>query len=99
MSALWSSPRPCDRGISGSSLSRSDRTMIIEEGSNMQPVCLVIGAGAGIGGPVARRFAQEGYHACLSRRNHSKGLNRLVNEIKCSVGYAKAFFLNPTNAK
>ena len=25
----------------------------------MKPVCLVIGAGAGIGGNVARRFAQE----------------------------------------
>ncbi len=34
----------------------------------MKPVCLVIGAGAGIGGNVARRFAQEGYHACLCRR-------------------------------
>jgi NAD(P)-dependent dehydrogenase (short-subunit alcohol dehydrogenase family) len=27
----------------------------------MKPVCLVIGAGAGIGGTVGRRFAQEGY--------------------------------------
>jgi NAD(P)-dependent dehydrogenase (short-subunit alcohol dehydrogenase family) len=35
----------------------------------MKRVCLVIGAGAGIGGNVARRFAQEGDHACLGRRS------------------------------
>ena len=29
----------------------------------MEKVCLVIGAGAGIGGTVAKRFAKEGYHA------------------------------------
>ena len=29
----------------------------------MQAVCLVMGAGAGIGGNVAGRFALEGYHA------------------------------------
>ena len=34
----------------------------------MDKVCLVIGAGAGIGGTVAKRFAKEGYHAYLARR-------------------------------
>jgi NAD(P)-dependent dehydrogenase (short-subunit alcohol dehydrogenase family) len=29
----------------------------------MKPVCLVLGAGAGIGGTVATKFAQEGYSA------------------------------------
>ena len=43
----------------------------------MKPVCLVIGAGAGIGGTVARRFAQQGYHAVLCRRSDLEGLNRL----------------------
>src|SRR5260370_40449662 len=94
MSAVWSSPRPCDRGISGSSLSRSDRTMIIEEKSNMKPVCLVIGAGAGIGGNVARRFAQEGYHACLCRRSDLDGLNKMVDTIKNDGGSATGFLLN-----
>src|SRR5258708_27605402 len=98
MSALWSSPGPWDRGISGSRRSRSDRTMIIEERSNMKPVCLVIGAGAGIGGTVARRFAQEGYHACLCRRSDSEGLNRLVNAIKSDGGSATGFLLNATAA-
>src|ERR1700739_4120946 len=94
MSALWSSPRPCDRGISGSSLLRSDWTMIIEERSNMKPVCLVIGAGAGIGGTVARRFAREGYHACLCRRTDSEGLNRLVEAIESDGGSATGYLLD-----
>ena len=29
----------------------------------MDSVCLIIGAGAGIGGHVAKRFAKGGYHA------------------------------------
>ena len=37
----------------------------------MKPVCLVVGAGAGIGGNVARRFAQEVYQASLCRRSDS----------------------------
>jgi NAD(P)-dependent dehydrogenase (short-subunit alcohol dehydrogenase family) len=46
-----------------------------------KPVCLILGAGAGIGGNVAKRFAREGYHACLARRSDQAGLNRLVAEI------------------
>src|SRR5271167_1842385 len=46
----------------------------------MKPVCLVIGAGAGIGGNVARRFAQKGYHACLCRRSDLDGLNRMGSD-------------------
>ena len=57
----------------------------------MKPVCLVIGAGAGIGGNVARRFAREGYHACLCRRSDFEGLNRLVDAIKNDGGSATGF--------
>ncbi len=32
------------------------------------PVRLIPGAGAGIGGDVAKRFARAGYHACPARR-------------------------------
>ena len=39
----------------------------------MKPVCLVIGAGAGIGGNVGARFAREGYHAVLCRRSDEEG--------------------------
>src|SRR5260221_6221383 len=60
----------------------------------MKPVCLVIGAGAGIGGNVARRFAQAGYHACLCRRSDLDGLNKMVDTIKTDGGSATGFLLN-----
>ena len=60
----------------------------------MKPVCLVIGAGAGIGGNVARRFAQAGYHACLCRRSDLEGLNRMVDSINDEGGSASGFLLN-----
>ncbi len=60
----------------------------------MKPVCLVIGAGAGIGGNVARRFAEEGYHAVLCRRSDEDGLKRMVAEIQESGGSASGFLLN-----
>ena len=60
----------------------------------MKPVCLVIGAGAGIGGTVAGRFAKEGYHACLCRRSDEEGLNRLVKGIEEAGGSASGFLLN-----
>ena len=60
----------------------------------MKPVCLVIGAGAGIGGTVARRFAKEGYHACLCRRTDQDGLEGMVAEIEAEGGSASGFLLN-----
>ena len=60
----------------------------------MERVCLVIGAGAGIGGNVARRFAQEGYHACLCRRSDEDGLNSMVEGIRNGGGSASGFILN-----
>ncbi len=59
-----------------------------------QPVCLVIGAGAGIGGQVGRRFAREGFHVALCRRTDGQGLNRLVAEIEQEGGGASGYLLN-----
>jgi len=59
-----------------------------------KPVCLVIGAGAGIGGNVAKRFAQEGYHAVLCRRSDEDGLARMVAAIKDAGGEASGYLLN-----
>ena len=41
----------------------------------MKPVCVVLGAGVGIGGTVAYRFAHEGYHSVLCRRSDRQGLD------------------------
>lgn len=60
----------------------------------MKPVCLVIGAGAGIGGNVGKRFAHEGYHAVLCRRSDEDGLKRLVETIEAEGGTASGFLLN-----
>ena len=48
----------------------------------MKTVCLVIGAGAGIGGSVGIRFAQAGFHAVLCRRTNKDGPNRSVKTIE-----------------
>ena len=60
----------------------------------MKPVCLVIGAGAGIGGTVGKRFAREGYHAVLCRRTDQAGLDALVAEIQSEGGEASGFLMN-----
>lgn len=60
----------------------------------MKPVCLVIGAGAGIGGTVGRKFAAEGYHAVLCRRSDEEGLQKLVADTKADGGDATGYLLN-----
>src|SRR6185369_10859112 len=70
----------------------------VEEKSNMKPVCLVIGAGAGIGGTVARRFASEGYHAVLCRRTGQDALHQAVEGIKQGGGSASGFLLDAVAA-
>ncbi|CAE7757960.1 Hsd17b4 [Symbiodinium pilosum] len=60
----------------------------------MKPVCLVIGAGAGIGGTVAKRFAQGGYHVVLSRRSDQKGLDEMVHDIQAEGGSAVGNLIN-----
>ena len=60
----------------------------------MKPVCLVIGAGAGIGGNVGRRFAREGFHAVLCRRSSQEGLDRLISMIEDDGGTVSGHLLN-----
>jgi NAD(P)-dependent dehydrogenase (short-subunit alcohol dehydrogenase family) len=57
-------------------------------------VCLVLGAGAGIGGTVGKRFAAAGYHSVLCRRSEEEGLNRLVATIRETGGEATGKLLN-----
>lgn len=51
---------------------------------------LVVGAGDATGGAVARRFAREGYVACVTRRSADK-LEPLVAQIRAEGGEAHAF--------
>ncbi len=53
-------------------------------------VALVVGAGDATGGAIARRFAREGYVACVTRRDKDK-LQDLVREIEAGGGTAHAF--------
>eukprot|EP00933_Yihiella_yeosuensis_P020782 TRINITY_DN1659_c0_g2_i5.p1 TRINITY_DN1659_c0_g2~~TRINITY_DN1659_c0_g2_i5.p1 ORF type:complete len:291 (-),score=33.81 TRINITY_DN1659_c0_g2_i5:92-904(-) len=46
------------------------------------PVCLVMGAGFGLGSGIARRFAREGYTVCLVRRRDKTKLEALAAELK-----------------
>src|SRR5512145_1470122 len=59
-----------------------------------KPVFLVIGAGAGIGGNAAMRFAAGGYHAVMARRSDEAGLARMVSQIEAAGGEASGTLLN-----
>lgn len=51
---------------------------------------LVVGAGDATGAAIARRFAREGYVACVTRRDAAR-LSTLVAEIRSDGGEAHAF--------
>lgn len=55
-------------------------------------VCLVIGAGDGLGSAVARAFAAEGLAVCITRRARNlERLEALADEIRAAGGEAHAF--------
>ncbi len=53
-------------------------------------VALIVGAGDGVGSAIARRFAREGYAACVTRRTADK-LSPLVEAIEAAGGTARGF--------
>ena len=57
---------------------------------NERKSVLVIGAGDATGGAIARRFAREGYVACVTRRSADK-LEPLVAAIRGDGGEAHGF--------
>jgi NAD(P)-dependent dehydrogenase (short-subunit alcohol dehydrogenase family) len=59
-------------------------------GMSDKKVVLVIGAGDATGGAIAKRFAREGYVACVTRRSADK-LQPLVDEIRAGGGEAHGF--------
>jgi NAD(P)-dependent dehydrogenase (short-subunit alcohol dehydrogenase family) len=56
----------------------------------LNKAALVIGAGDATGGAIARRFAREGFIACVTRRNADK-LQPLVERIRADGGEAHGF--------
>lgn len=57
---------------------------------NNKKVVLVVGAGDATGGAIAKRFAQEGFVACVTRRSADK-LQPLVDGIRAHGGEAHGF--------
>lgn len=57
---------------------------------NNKKVVLVVGAGDSTGGAIAKRFAQEGFVACVTRRSADK-LQPLVDGIRAQGGDAHGF--------
>ncbi|MGY1893056.1 SDR family oxidoreductase [Pseudomonas sp. SDT291_1_S447] len=57
---------------------------------NNKKVVLVVGAGDATGGAIAKRFASEGFVACVTRRSADK-LQPLVDAIKAEGGEAHGF--------
>ncbi|MGH8528931.1 MAG: SDR family oxidoreductase [Nevskiales bacterium] len=60
-----------------------------------QKIALVVGAGDATGGAIAKRFAREGYIACVTRRSADK-LQPLVEAIVQTGGRARGF---PSDAR
>ncbi|WP_374575650.1 SDR family NAD(P)-dependent oxidoreductase [Phenylobacterium sp.] len=55
-------------------------------------VCLVVGAGDGVGGAIARAFAADGYEVCVTRRARNiDQLEALAASIREAGGKARAF--------
>ena len=63
----------------------------------MKGSVIIIGTGPGLGSSLARKFAKEGHHVFVVRRErHSEELNSLCDEIKESGGSATAI---PSDAR
>lgn len=58
--------------------------------ANNKKVVLVVGAGDATGGAIAKRFAAEGFFACVTRRSAEK-LQPLVDAIQAVGGEAQGF--------
>lgn len=58
--------------------------------SGQRKAALIVGAGDATGAAIARRFAREGFVACLARRSADK-LQPLVDAIRADGGEARGF--------
>ncbi len=59
---------------------------------NSKGVCLIIGAGDGLGGAIAKAFARDGHPVCIARRaRHLEQLDVLAGEIRAQGSIAHTF--------
>jgi NAD(P)-dependent dehydrogenase (short-subunit alcohol dehydrogenase family) len=64
----------------------------LNPGVERKGVCLIVGAGDGLGGAIARAFAHEGHPVCITRRaRHVTELEALAENIRQQGGAAHAF--------
>jgi NAD(P)-dependent dehydrogenase (short-subunit alcohol dehydrogenase family) len=67
----------------------------VSERDQERHVCLVIGAGDGLGASIARAFAREGLRVCITRRpRHIEAVDKLAEAIRAEGGEAYAFGLD-----
>jgi NAD(P)-dependent dehydrogenase (short-subunit alcohol dehydrogenase family) len=61
----------------------------MSEAGSGRCVCLVIGAGDGLGASIVRAFAQEGLRVCVTRRpRHTDAIDKLAETIRAQRGEA-----------
>jgi NAD(P)-dependent dehydrogenase (short-subunit alcohol dehydrogenase family) len=67
----------------------------VSETDQWRGVCLVIGAGDGLGASIAHAFAREGLRVCVTRRpRHIEAIDKLKEAIRAEGGEAYAFGLD-----
>jgi NAD(P)-dependent dehydrogenase (short-subunit alcohol dehydrogenase family) len=78
-------------------LQRENRSTCASGEDHRAPVCLVVGGGRGIGGNVARRFAQQGFTACVVLRSNAESMQEVLNWIRADGNAAHGFLADATN--
>jgi NAD(P)-dependent dehydrogenase (short-subunit alcohol dehydrogenase family) len=64
----------------------------VQKASNSKGVCLVIGAGDGLGSAIAKAFSRDGHPVCITRRARNiDQLDALAAEIRAQGGIAHSF--------
>jgi NAD(P)-dependent dehydrogenase (short-subunit alcohol dehydrogenase family) len=67
----------------------------MSEAGPRRGVCLVIGAGDGLGASIARAFAREGLRVCVTRRpRNTEAVDKLAEAIRAEGGEAYSFGLD-----
>ena len=64
----------------------------MQKASNSKGVCLVIGAGDGLGSAIAKAFSRDGHPVCITRRARNVDqLEALATDIRAQGGIAHSF--------